>query len=58
MDNKNSLINFSCKLNIYEGEIIKNHIMENNFKNTTIISSSTVIPEPEKKITYEIRRAK
>ena len=30
MDKKNSLINLGCRLNIYEGEIIKNHLNDNN----------------------------
>ena len=32
MNKKNSLINLGCRLNIYEGEIIKNHLNNNNLK--------------------------
>ena len=30
MNKKNTLINLGCRLNIYEGEIIKNHLNDNN----------------------------
>ena len=58
MDKKNSLINLGCRLNIYEGEIIKNHLNNNNIKNVTVINSCAVTAEAEKKVAYEIRRAK
>ena len=58
MDKKNSLINLGCRLNIYEGELIKNHIRENNLKNITVINSCAVTAEAEKKVAYEIRKAK
>ncbi len=58
MNKKNSLINLGCRLNIYEGEIIKNHIKENDLKNITVINSCAVTAEAEKKVKYEIRRAK
>ena len=40
MDKKNSLINLGCRLNIYEGEIIKNHLNDNNIKNITVIKKA------------------
>ena len=58
MDKKNSLINLGCTLNIYEGEIIKDHLNNNNIKNVTVINSCAVTAEAEKKVAYEIRRAK
>ena len=58
MNKKNSLINLGCRLNIYEGEIIKNHIKNNNIKNVTVINSCAVTAEAEKKVAYEIRKAK
>ena len=30
MNKKNILVNLGCRLNIYEGEIIKNHLKDNN----------------------------
>ena len=58
MDKKNSLINLGCRLNIYEGEIIKNHLKKHNLKNITVINSCAVTAEAEKKVEYEIRKAK
>ena len=58
MNKKNFLINLGCRLNIYEGEIIKNHIKNNNIKNVTVINSCAVTAEAEKKVAYEIRKAK
>ena len=58
MDKKNSLINLGCRLNIYEGEIIKNHLNNNNIKNITVINSCAVTADAERKVAYEIRKAK
>ena len=58
MDKKKSLINLGCRLNIYEGEIIKKHLNDNNIKNVTVINSCAVTAEAEKKVAYEIRKAK
>jgi len=58
MNKKNPLINLGCRLNIYEGEIIKNHLNNNNIKNVTVINSCAVTAEAEKKVAYEIRKAK
>ena len=58
MKKKNQIINLGCRLNIYEGEIIKNHITEQELKNITVINSCAVTAEAEKKVLYEIRRAK
>ena len=58
MDKKKILINLGCRLNIYEGEIIKNHLSNNNIKNITVINSCAVTAEAEKKVAYEIRKAK
>ena len=58
MNKKNSLINLGCRLNIYEGEIIKQHLKNNNLNNITVINSCAVTAEAEKKVAYEIRKAK
>ena len=59
MKNKRSqVINLGCRLNIYEGEIIKSLIKKNKIKNYTIINSCAVTSEAEKKVRYEIRKAK
>ena len=58
MEKKNLLINLGCRLNIYEGEIIKNHLINSNLNNVTVINSCAVTAEAEKKVAYEIRKAK
>ena len=58
MNKKNTLINLGCRLNIYEGEIIKNHLNNNNLNEVTVINSCAVTAEAEKKVAYEIRKAK
>ena len=55
---KPKIINLGCRLNIYEGEIIKLHSRKNKLKNVTIINSCAVTGEAEKKDAYEIRKAK
>ena len=54
----NKIVNLGCRLNIYEGEIIKNHLIKENLDNVTIINSCAVTAEAEKKVSYEIRRLK
>ena len=56
--NNNKIINLGCRLNIYEGEVIKNHLIKEKLDNVTIINSCAVTAEAEKKVAYEIRRAK
>ncbi len=58
MSNKMQVINLGCRLNIYEGEIIKDHCNNENLDNLTIINSCAVTEEAEKKVEYEIRRSK
>ena len=55
---KNKIVNLGCRLNIYEGEIIKNHLKNENLDNITVINSCAVTAEAEKKVLYEIRKAK
>ena len=55
---KPKIINLGCRLNIYEGEIIKSQSKKNKLKNVTIINSCAVTVEAEKKVAYEIRKAK
>ncbi len=54
----NKIINLGCRLNIYEGEIIKNHLIKEKLENITVINSCAVTSEAEKKVDYEIRKAK
>ena len=54
----NKIINLGCRLNIYEGEIIKKHLSNEKLDNITVINSCAVTADAEKKVAYEIRRAK
>ena len=56
--NKSIIINMGCRLNIYEGEIIRSHLKKNNLSNFTVINSCAVTENAEKKVRYEIRKAK
>ena len=56
--NNTNIINLGCRLNIYEGEVIKSLTKQNDLKNYTIINSCSVTEEAEKKIQYEIRKSK
>ena len=59
MKNKESnIINLGCRLNIYEGEVIKSLKKKNNINNYTIINSCAVTEVAEKKVCYEIRKSK
>ncbi|PPR50138.1 MAG: Threonylcarbamoyladenosine tRNA methylthiotransferase MtaB [Alphaproteobacteria bacterium MarineAlpha5_Bin5] len=58
MSKKTNIVNLGCRLNLYEGEIIKNHAINHQLKNVTIINSCAVTEEAEKKVAYEIRKAK
>jgi threonylcarbamoyladenosine tRNA methylthiotransferase MtaB len=56
--NNTKIINLGCRLNIYEGEIIKSLAKKNNIENYTIINSCSVTEQAEKKVSYEIRKSK
>ena len=59
MENKKShVINLGCRLNIFEGEVIKTLTSKYNIANYIIINSCAVTKEAEKKVCYEIRKAK
>ena len=55
---KLNIINLGCRLNIYEGEVIKSLASKNDLDNFTIINSCAVTQKAEKKVNYEIRKAK
>ena len=56
--NRSHIINLGCRLNIYEGEVIKSLVSKSKLSQFTIINSCTVTQEAEKKTCYEIRKAK
>jgi threonylcarbamoyladenosine tRNA methylthiotransferase MtaB len=53
-----NIVNLGCRLNIYEGEVIKSLTKQNNLSNYTIINSCSVTEKAEKKVRYEIRKSK
>ena len=55
---KLDIINLGCRLNIFEGEVIKSLASKNELDNFTIINSCAVTQKAEKKVNYEIRKAK
>ena len=44
------VVNLGCRLNIYEGEVIKSLTIQINLSNYTIINSCAVTEEAEKKV--------
>ena len=50
--NKNNIdiINLGCRLNIFEGEVIKSLTQQNNLSDYTVINSCAVTEEAEKKV--------
>ena len=55
---KSNIISLGCRLNIYEGEVIKSLTKKYNINDYTIINSCAVTNEAEKKVSYEIRKAR
>ena len=56
--NNINIINLGCRLNIYEGEVIRSLTTQNDLSNYTIINSCSVTEEAEKKVKYAIRKSK
>ena len=57
-NNKSNIVSLGCMLNIYESEVIKSLTNKHNINDYTIINSCAVTNEAEKKVGYEIRKAK
>ena len=55
---KSNIINLGCRLNIYEGEVIKSLTTQSKLLDYIIINSCAVTKKAEKKVLYEIRKAK
>ena len=55
---KSNIINLGCRLNIYEGEVIKSLVKKHNINNYIIINSCAVTNEAEKKVRNAIKKAK
>ena len=50
--NKFNIVNLGCRLNIYEGEVIKSLVSKSELDNFTIINSCAVTQKAEKKVSY------
>lgn len=53
-----TIVNFGCRLNIYEGEIIKQNAAEAGLENTLIFNSCAVTAEAERQVRQSIRKAR
>ncbi len=54
--NKSKVINFGCRLNSFEAEVIKSFINKNNIDNTIVFNSCAVTHEAERKVQQSIRK--
>ncbi len=54
----NQVINFGCRLNIYEGEIIKQQAADAGLSNAIIFNSCAVTAEAERQVRQSIRKAR
>lgn len=53
-----SVINFGCRLNIYEGEVIKQKASQAGLTNALIFNSCAVTAEAERQVRQSIRKAR
>lgn len=53
-----TVINFGCRLNIYEGEVIKQQAAEAGLENALIFNSCAVTAEAERQVRQSIRKAR
>ena len=56
MKNNSKVINFGCRLNTYESQIIKSHIKKNDLENTYVFNTCAVTNEAEKQAKQAIRK--
>jgi threonylcarbamoyladenosine tRNA methylthiotransferase MtaB len=57
-NNQIEVINFGCRLNSYEGEIIKQNAAEAGLENALIFNSCAVTAEAERQVRQAIRKAR
>lgn len=57
-DDKVTVVNFGCRLNIYEGEVIKKQAQEAGLESAIIFNSCAVTSEAERQVRQAIRRAR
>lgn len=53
-----SVINFGCRINSYESEIIKQHVKSAGVENSIVINSCSVTSEAERELRQTIRKLK
>lgn len=58
MENSKKVITFGCRLNIYESEVIRKNLEENDLENVIVFNTCTVTSEAEKQAKQAIRKAK
>ena len=51
-------LNFGCRLNAYETQVMKNHAIEAGLTNTILVNSCAVTKEAERQVRQSIRKAK
>ena len=54
--NNSKVINFGCRLNSYESEVIKSILKKNKINNKIVINSCAVTNEAEKQVQQSIRK--
>jgi len=52
------LVNFGCRLNAYEGEIVRNHAAAAGLENTIVINTCAVTAEAVRQARQAIRKAR
>jgi threonylcarbamoyladenosine tRNA methylthiotransferase MtaB len=52
----NEVINFGCRLNAYEADVMKSNLEEASIKNTTIFNTCAVTKEAERQAKQAIRK--
>ena len=52
------VLNFGCRLNAYESQVMKNHAQNAGMANTILVNSCAVTKEAERQVRQSIRKAK
>lgn len=52
------VLNFGCRLNAYESQVMKNHAQNAGMSNTILVNSCAVTKEAERQVRQSIRKAK
>jgi threonylcarbamoyladenosine tRNA methylthiotransferase MtaB len=53
-----SVVNFGCRLNAYESEVIKHNLLENGVENAIVFNTCAVTAEAERQARQAIRKAR